>query len=232
MRTILIGTLALILISGCSSTKDVDTQIDEKLEAYNKVSMELCKQNVKNYHFQSTDNSTSIKYKCGSSYYESHIVLQKSTDSNIGNKFIENFLGNNKLQIKSGLTLDEVINLNKDYIELSPKQDHSVISITSMSSKQISINVRNGYSIKMIGSTGGNKSELIDMHEKTINYLHQFQSFSCEGKPLKIHSIEWYKYAYNMSVARLSCNDKEYNVGNYADDLNLDKFSTEQMLFK
>jgi hypothetical protein len=229
--------LFCFILTSCKSTQTIDDDIDNKLEAYNTIKRELCPETITDYTYRRSAGNLSISYKCKGD--NDSLFIHRKSLVNITlwkyESILNRLVGVDALDTYSGWTMDELIKINSDYMDFRQKKETKYIRMVSMGPNTFSID--NGYKINLYGA---NKKQLKDMHNKTISFLHKFQSFSCNEKPLEIESITWEKVTIhtsrfnkselNRSTAVMSCNGKSFNV-NFANDLTLDKTAAEQILF-
>ncbi|MFA0101161.1 hypothetical protein AB4359_12595 [Vibrio splendidus] len=229
--------LFCFILTSCKSTQTIDDDIDNKLEAYNTIKRELCPETITDYSYRNSGKDLSISYTCkGDSYggfiYDKSVInITLSKNEPIINRLVEI----DALDTYSGWTMDELIQINSDYMDFRLNKETKYIRMRSMGANHLSID--NGYEVYLYGAS---KEQVKDMHNKTIAFLHKFQSFSCNKKPLEIKLITWKKEVvsisrfdksdFNISTAVMSCNGKSFNV-NFANDLTLDKAAAEQILF-
>ena len=220
--------LLSVLLFGCSSNIDIDKDIDEELDAYSVIQRDICPYQIKNFQYNKTEKRTNLSYQCGSSSIKTRITISQSVDTNLFSNILYNFVPNNYVLTYSGFELEEIILLYKEYFS-----DNTMdIKEISASGGGFDFSTKSHQNVNLIADVGDGKRDIIEMHEQTIDFLHKFQAFSCKGQPLKVQEIKWFKYAYNMSSAKVSCNGDIYIIPNYANDLNLEKYTTEKILFK
>lgn len=194
--------LLSVLLIGCSSNIDIDKDIDGKLDAYSVIQRNLCPDQLKNFQYNKTEKRTNLSYQCGSSSIKTRITIGQSVDANLLYKFVPN----DYFMTYSGFELEEIILLYKEYFS-----DNTMdIKEISASGGGFDFSTKSHQNVNLIADVGDGKRDIIEMHEQTIDFLHKFQAFSCKGQPLKVQEIKWFKYAYNMSSAKVSCNGDIY----------------------